>query len=107
MKNTKSILMAAAAALSIASASAQEVIYITGATAFRSAANNTLYSLYGDKLLASSGSSTNDSGAIALYFKDCVLTNGNGRTTWRTNTCVGTNSNCSSSLGTVTRQCSK
>ena len=77
MKHTKSILMAAVAALSIASASAQEVIYVTGATAFRSAANNTLYSLYGDKLLASSGSSTNDSGTIALYFKDCVLTNGN------------------------------
>lgn len=76
MKNTKSILMAAAAALTIASASAQEVVYITGATAFRSAANNTLYSLYSNNLLASSGSSASDSSAIALYFKDCVLTNG-------------------------------
>lgn len=76
MKNTKSILMAAAAALTIASASAQEVVYITGATAFRSAANNTLYSLYSNNLLASSGSSTTDSGAISLYFTNCLLTNG-------------------------------
>lgn len=76
MKHTKSILMAAAAALTIASASAQEVIYVTGATAFRSAANNTLYSLFGSRLYAYSGSSTNDSGAIALYFTNCVLTNG-------------------------------
>jgi hypothetical protein len=75
MKHTKSILMAAVAALSIASASA-EVIYITGATAFRSAANNTLYSLYGTNLFASSGTSTTDSGAIALYFTNCLLTNG-------------------------------
>ena len=76
MENTKSILMAAAAALTIASASAQEVVYITGATAFRSAANNTLYSLYSNNLLASSGSSASDSSAIALYFRNCVLTNG-------------------------------
>jgi len=76
MKHTKSILMAAAAALSIASASAQEVIYVTGATAFRSAANNTLYSLYSNNLLASSGSSASDSAAIALYFTNCALTNG-------------------------------
>lgn len=74
--STKSILLAVVAALSIASASAQEVIYITGATAFRSAANNTLYSLYGSKLYAYSGSTTNDSSAIALYFTNCVLTNG-------------------------------
>jgi hypothetical protein len=77
MKHTKSILMAAAAALSIASASAQEVVYITGATAFRSAANNTLYSLYSNNLLASSGSSATDASAIALYFTNCALTNGN------------------------------
>ncbi len=76
MKHTKSILMAAAAALSIASASAQEVVYITGATAFRSAANNTLYSLYSNNLLASSGSSPSDASAIALYFTNCALTNG-------------------------------
>jgi hypothetical protein len=76
MKNTKSILMAAAAALTIASASAQEVVYITGATAFRSAANNSLYSLYSNNLLASSGSSASDASAIALYFTNCALTNG-------------------------------
>lgn len=75
MKHSKSILMAVAAALSIASASAQEVIYVTGATAFRSAANNTLYSLFGSRLYAYSGSSTNDASAIALYFTNCVLTN--------------------------------
>jgi hypothetical protein len=77
MKHTKSILMAAVAALSIASASANEVIYITGATAFRSAANNSLYSLYSNNLLASSGSSATDASAIALYFTNCALTNGN------------------------------
>jgi hypothetical protein len=75
MKHTKSILMAAVAALSIASASA-EVVYITGATAFRSAANNSLYTLYSNNLLASSGSSASDSAAIALYFTNCPLTNG-------------------------------
>lgn len=76
MKNTKSILMAAAAALTIASASAQEVVYITGATAFRSAANGSLYQLYSNNLLASSGSGASDASAIALYFTNCVLTNG-------------------------------
>jgi hypothetical protein len=75
MKHTKSILMAAAAALSIASASA-EVVYITGATAFRSAANGSLYTLYSNNLLASSGSSASDATAIALYFTNCALTNG-------------------------------
>jgi hypothetical protein len=77
MKNTKSILMAAAAALTIASASANEVIYITGATAFRSAANNTLYSKYGQNLYAYSGAATNTADAIALYFTNCTLPNGN------------------------------
>ena len=76
MKHTKSILMAAAAALSIASASAQTVIYITGATAFRSAANNTLYSLYSNNLYATSATNANNSGALALYFTNCPLTNG-------------------------------
>ena len=75
MKHTKSILMAAVAALSIASASA-EVIYITGATAFRSAANNTLYSLYGTNLFVTAGSSATDEKATALYFTNCLLTNG-------------------------------
>ena len=75
MKYSKSILMAAAAALSIASASAQNVIYITGATAFRKAANKNLYALFGDKLYASSGTATNTDSAVGLYFTNCVLSN--------------------------------
>ncbi len=75
MKHTKSILMAAVAALSIASASAQSVIYVTGATAFRKAANKNLYALYGDKLFASSGAATNTDSAVGLYFTNCVLSN--------------------------------
>jgi hypothetical protein len=78
MKHTKSILMAAVAALSIASASASaEVIYLTGATAFRSAANNTLYSLYSNNLFVTSGSAVNTADAIALYFTNVALTNNN------------------------------
>jgi hypothetical protein len=75
MKQTKSILMAAVAALSITSASAKNVIYITGATAFRKAANKNLYALFGDKLYASSGTSTNTDSAVGLYFTNCVLSN--------------------------------
>ncbi|MCE9586893.1 MAG: hypothetical protein K8R57_01090 [Verrucomicrobia bacterium] len=75
MKHTKSILMAAVAALSIASASAQSVIYVTGATAFRKAANKNLYALFGDKLYASSGAATNTDSAVGLYFTNCVLSN--------------------------------
>jgi hypothetical protein len=74
--STKSILMAAAAALSIASASAQTVIYITGATAFRSAANNTLYSMFSNNLYATTATNTsfnNYSGAVALYFTNCPV----------------------------------
>ena len=77
MKHTKSILMAAVAALSIASASANEVIYITGATAFRSAANGTLFALYTNNLLAVSEPEATATASIALYFTNCVLTNGN------------------------------
>jgi hypothetical protein len=73
MKHTKSILMTAVAALSIASASAQSVIYVTGATAFRKAANKNLYALYGDKLFATSGTATNSDSAVGLYFTNCSV----------------------------------
>jgi hypothetical protein len=76
MKYTKSILMAAAAALSIASASAQSVIYITGATAFRTAANKNLYAMFGDKLFATDASSATNEKANGLYFTNCELTGG-------------------------------
>ncbi len=73
MKHTKSILMAAMAALSIASASAQETIYITGSTAFRSAANGALLALYGANLAATDQSSTSSTDAGNLLFTNCSV----------------------------------
>jgi len=73
MKHTKSILMAALAALTIASASAQETIYITGSTAFRSAANGALLSLYGATLAATDKATTSDATAGNLLFTNCSV----------------------------------
>jgi hypothetical protein len=73
MKYTKSILMAAAVAISIASASAQETIYITGSTAFRSAANGALISLYGANLAATDQSSPTSVDAGNLLFTNCSV----------------------------------
>jgi hypothetical protein len=72
MKPTKSILMGALAALSIASASA-ETVYITGSTAFRSAANSALYNLYGANLLATDQATTNSTSAGNLIFTNCSV----------------------------------
>ena len=72
MKPTKSILMGALAALSIASASA-ETVYITGSTAFRSAANSALYSLYGANLMATDQATTNSTSAGNLIFTNCTV----------------------------------
>ena len=62
----KNILIAAIAAMGIASASAGEAVYLTGATAFRSAANATLFATYADNLVAASSSfaARNDSGTL-------------------------------------------
>lgn len=73
MKHTKSILIAAMAALAIASASAQETIYITGSTAFRSAANGALLSLYGANLAATDKATTTDASAGNLLFTNCSV----------------------------------
>lgn len=74
MKHTKSLLIAALAALSIGSASA-ETIYITGSTAFRSAANATLYGATGisGKLYATDKSTTSDVSANNLIFTNCTV----------------------------------
>jgi hypothetical protein len=72
----KNILMGALAALTIASASA-ETVYITGSTAFRSAANQTLLNLYGSKLAATDKSSTTDNSAGNLLFTNCDVGGGN------------------------------
>ncbi|MCX6960609.1 MAG: hypothetical protein NTW91_10115 [Verrucomicrobia bacterium] len=72
-RSTKSILIAAAAALSIATASAQETIYITGSTAFRSAANGALLSLYGANLAATDKATTTDATAGNLLFTNCPV----------------------------------
>ncbi len=73
MKHTKSILIATMAALSIASASAQETIYITGSTAFRSAANGALLALYGANLAATDKGTTTDKTAGNLLFTNCSV----------------------------------
>lgn len=72
----KNLLMGALAALTIASASA-ETIYITGSTAFRSAANQTLLNLYGANILATDKSTTTDNSAGNLFFTNCDVGGGN------------------------------
>ena len=81
MKHTKSILMAALAAItlgSIGSASA-EVIYVTGSTAFRKAANVALQSALGAGNIAASDSATSlaDTSAGMIYYTNCTV---NGQT---------------------------
>lgn len=86
MKHTKSILMAALAAValgSIGSASA-EVIYVTGSTAFRNAANAALQAALvtgsgatGGIAAAASTNSLTDVGAGMVYFTNCTV---NGQT---------------------------
>jgi len=71
----KTILMGALAALSIATASAQETIRITGATAFRSAVNKSLYTAFGANLAATDKATTTDQTAQTLLFTN-VLVNG-------------------------------
>jgi len=61
MKHSKSILMAALAALSMVSAQA-DTIYISGSTAFRSAANNSISAVPGATLLASDNSTLGSAG---------------------------------------------
>jgi hypothetical protein len=68
----KTILMGALAALSIASASA-ETIYLTGATAFRSVVNKSLYTAYSNNLAASDKSSASDEAAGALLFTNITV----------------------------------
>lgn len=77
MKHTKSLLVAAMAALSIASASA-EVVYITGSTAFRSAANAYLYNTYGANLAATDKASNGVASAGNLYFTNCTVGTNSG-----------------------------
>jgi len=72
----KNLLMGALAALTIASASA-ETIYITGSTAFRSAANQTLLNLYGANIMATDKSTTTDNSAGNLLFTNCDVGGGN------------------------------
>lgn len=78
MKHTKTLLVAALAALSIGSASA-ETIYITGSTAFRKAANAALQSALGASKIAACNSATSltDLGAGIIYYTNCTV---NGQT---------------------------
>ena len=74
MKHTKSLLVAALAALSIGSASA-ETIYVTGSTAFRSAANTALNGLTGMTRLASDNSTYTSAGNLLFQYVNGGATN--------------------------------
>jgi len=65
MKHTKSILMAALAALSLGSASAQTVTYITGSTAFGGAAMPAIAQFV-----------SNNSGTVLAWDSSALITNG-------------------------------
>lgn len=69
----KTILMGALAALSIATASAQETVYLTGATAFRSVVNKSLYTAFGANLAATDNASATAEGASTLLFTNVTL----------------------------------
>ena len=69
----KNILMGALAALSIATASAQETVYLTGATAFRSVVNKSLYTEFGANLAATDNASATAEGATTLLFTNVTL----------------------------------
>ena len=78
MKHTKSILMAALAALSIGSASAAETIYITGSTAFRSAANAAIVNYAttsGGAILAVDNSTLSKAGNLLVSYVSGGSTN--------------------------------
>lgn len=77
MKHTKSLLVAALAALSIGSASA-ETIYVTGSTAFRSSANAALtnfVSQNGGTLLAWDNATIGSAGNLLLNYTNATGTN--------------------------------
>ena len=88
----KNILMSAIAALSVGAASAatlhgpantnglggNEVIYITGSTAFRSAANGYLLSTFGANLYASDKGDAHTTSAGNLYFTNVAAANFGG-----------------------------
>ena len=74
MKNTKHILVAALAALSIGSASA-ETIYVTGSTAFRSAANTALSTMTGATVLAQDNATLGSAGNVNIRWVNGGLTN--------------------------------
>ena len=68
----KNILMGALAALSIATASA-ETIYLTGATAFRSVVNKSLYNAFPNNLAATDNASATAEGATTLLFTNVTV----------------------------------
>jgi hypothetical protein len=69
----KNILIAAIAAMGIASASAGEAVYLTGATAFRSAANATLFATYANNLVAADKSSGSRNDSSYLKFTNITV----------------------------------
>ena len=69
----KNILIAAIAAMGIASASAGEAVYLTGATAFRSAVNATLFANYSNNLAAIDQSESKRFDASYLKFTNITV----------------------------------
>jgi hypothetical protein len=69
----KNILIAAIAAIGISSASAQEAVYLTGATAFRSAVNATLFANYAANLVAASSSEAARNDSSFLKFTNITV----------------------------------
>ena len=69
----KNILIAAIAAVGIASASAGEAVYLTGATAFRSAVNATLFNDYSANLVACDKSSGSRNDSSFLKFTNITV----------------------------------
>jgi len=74
MKNTKNILVAALAALSIGSASA-ETIYVTGSTAFRGSANAALSTMTGATVLAQDNATLGSAGNLNIRWVNGGVTN--------------------------------
>lgn len=77
MKTVFSIIAVTVVSFITSPSSTAETIYITGSTAFRSAANSALYQLFGNNLMATDQGTTNSPAAGSLLFTNCVVGNTN------------------------------
>jgi hypothetical protein len=72
----KNLLIAAIAAMGVVSASAQTAVYLTGATAFRSAVNATLFANFADKIAACNTDLAGRNDASTLKFTNIPVNGG-------------------------------